>query len=259
MLLPGLVLAQVLEHTSSRETGSKKEREWDENIISMRATLYADDWMREEHFRLRSEAYGLVHDGMWSKMPVVGSSAVKPVAHMSICDRTAAVMDAILSRISATNDCSEVTSTQLASITDTLDLSSQNIASLKVGDFDGLISLNALNLGQNALSTLPDGIFDELTSLTELVLQSNHLRSLPHGIFDEMSLLNRLELSNNALSTLPDGVFDELASLAKLILAANDLTTLPRGIFDELTSLTWLSLGANDLSALPDGILDELT
>ncbi|MXX57562.1 MAG: leucine-rich repeat protein [Rhodothermaceae bacterium] len=259
MLLPGLVLAQVLEHTSSRETGSKKEREWDENIISMRATLYADDWMREEHFRLRSEAYGLVHDGMWSKMPVVGSSAVKPVAHMSICDRTAAVMDAILSRISATNDCSEVTSTQLASITDTLDLSSQNIASLKVGDFDGLISLNALNLGQNALSTLPDGIFDELTSLTELVLQSNHLRSLPHGIFDEMSLLNRLELSNNALSTLPDGVFDELASLPLLLLVYIDLYTLPVGIFDELSSLTWLSLGAIDLSALPDGIFDGLT
>ena len=259
LLIPGLVLAQVSEHASSKETEFKQEREWGENKISTTTTPYQNERIREERFRLRSEAYGLAHDGMWSEMPVDGSSAVKPVAHMSICDRTAAVMDAILSRISATNDCSEVTSTQLASTTDTLDLSSQNIASLKVGDFDGLISLNTLNLGRNALSTLPDGIFDELTSLTELVLQSNHLRSLPHGIFDEMSSLNRLELSNNALSTLPDGVFDELASLAELILAANDLTTLPSGIFDELTSLTWLSLGANDLSALPAGIFDELT
>ncbi len=285
LLLPGLVLAQESEHASSKDTDFKKERGWEENITSTRTTSYGDGRVREGRFRLRSESYGLVHDGLWSEMPVDGSSAVKPVAHMNmnICDRTAAVMDAILSRLSATNDCSEVTSTQLAGITDTLDLSSQNIASLKAGDFDGLISLNTLNLGQNALSTLPDGIFDELTSLNELVLQSNRLRSLPHGIFDElaslnelvlrsnrlrslphgifdeMSSLNRLELSNNALSTLPDGILDELASLTEFILAANDLTTLPRGIFDELTSLTWLSLGGNDLSALPDGIFDELT
>ena len=261
LLLPGLVLAQVSKHGSSEETEFKKEQGWADNIASMRATPYRDKRVREERFQLKSDARGLVHDGLWSEIPVDGSSAVKPVAHMSmnICDRTSAVMDAILSRISATNDCSEVSSTQLAAVTDTLDLSFKNISSLKAGDFDGLISLNTLNLGQNALSTLPDGIFDELASLTELVLQSNHLRSLPHGIFDELSLLNRLELSNNALSTLPDDVFDELASLAELILAANDLTTLPRGIFDELTSLTWLSLGANDLYALPDGIFDELT
>ena len=261
LLLPGLVLAQVSEHASSKEAEFKKERGCGESITSMRVTAFRDYSTREERFRLESEAYGLVHGRLWSELPVEGSSAVKPVAHMSmnICDRTPVVMDAILSRIPATNDCSEVTSTQLAAITDTLDLSQKRINILKAGDFEGLISLNTLNLGQNALSTLPDGIFDELASLTALVLQSNRLRSLPHGIFDEMSLLNRLELSNNALATLLDGVFDELASLAELILAANDLTTLPRGIFDELTSLTWLSLGANDLSALPDGIFDELT
>ena len=261
LLLPGLVLAQVSEHASSKEAEFKKERGWGESITSMRVTAIRDYSTREERFRLESEAYGLVHGRLWSELPVERSSAEKPVAHMSmnICDRTPVVMDAILSRIPATNDCSEVTSTQLAAITDTLDLSQKRINILKAGDFEGLISLNTLNLGQNALSTLPDGIFDELASLTALVLQSNRLRSFPHGIFDEMSLLNRLELSNNALATLPDGVFDELASLAELILAANDLTTLPRGIFDELTSLTWLSLGANDLSALPDGIFDELT
>ncbi|MXX57561.1 MAG: hypothetical protein F4Z37_00875, partial [Rhodothermaceae bacterium] len=116
MLLPGLVLAQVSEHASSKNTDFKKERGWEESITSMRATPYRDDRIREERFRLESEAFGFVHDRMWSEMPVDASSAVKPVVHvsMNICDRTAVVMDAILSRISATNDCSEVTSTQLA-------------------------------------------------------------------------------------------------------------------------------------------------
>ena len=104
-------------------------------------------------------------------MPVDASSPVKPVAHMSmnICDRTPVVMDAILSRIPATNDCSEVTSTQLAAITRTLSLNWKNISSLKAGDFDGLVSLTGLSLWRNDLTTLPDSIFNELISLNGLI------------------------------------------------------------------------------------------
>ena len=261
LLLPGLVLAQVSEHVSSEETDFKKERGWEETISSTRTTPYRDDRIREERFRLRSEAFGLVLDRLWPEMPVDGSSAVKPVAHMSlnICDRTAAVMDAILSRISATNDCSEVTSSQLAGITGTLDLSSQNISSLKAGDFDGLTSLTRLHLDENDLSALPDGLFDELTSLTRLSLHLNDLSTLPGGIFDELTSLNLLYLHENDLSTLPGGIFDELTSLIMLELGANDLSTLPDGIFDELTSLKSLRLRSNDLSLLSDGIFDKLT
>ena len=282
LLLPGLVLAQVSEHVSSEETDFKKERGWEETISSTRTTPYRDDRIREERFWLRSEAFGLVLDRLWSEMPVDGSSAVKPVAHMSlnICDRTAAVMDAILSRIAATNNCSEVTSTQLAGITGTLDLSTQNISSLKAGDFDGLTSLTQLDLGENELSTLPDGLIDELTSLTRLDLHENDLSTLPDGLFDELTSLTRLRLDENDLSALPDGLFDELTSLTRLYLDGNDLSTLsdgifdtlislscictaticlPGGIFDELTSLTYLGLDENDLSTLSDDIFDELT
>ena len=218
LLLPGLVLAQVSEHVSSEETDFKKERGWEETITSTRTTPYRDDRIREERFRLRSEAFGLVLDRLWSEMPVDGSSAVKPVAHMSlnICDRTAAVMDAILSRISATNDCSEVTSSQLAGITGTLDLSSQNISSLKAGDFDGLTSLTRLDLDENDLSTLPHGVFNELTSLTRLDLSANDLVRLPDDIFDQLTSLTSLYLDENDLSALPDGLFDELTSLTRI-------------------------------------------
>ncbi|MXX59398.1 MAG: leucine-rich repeat domain-containing protein [Rhodothermaceae bacterium] len=261
LLLSGLVLAQVSEHASSMETEFKKEQGWEENIISTTATPYRDDRIRRERFRLKSEAYGLVHDRLRREMPVAGNSAEKPVAHMSmnICDRTAVVMDAIISRISATNDCSEVTSTQLAAITGTLNLSSKNISSLQAGFFDVLISLNTLYLSRKDLTALPAGIFDELTSLTRLDLGRNDLSTLPAGIFDKLTSLNTLNLGHNGLSTLPAGIFDELTVLDWVDLRANDLSTLSDGIFDELSSLTGLGLSGNDLSTLSNGIFDELT
>ena len=205
LLLSSLVFAQVSEHASSMETEFKKEQGWEENIISTTATPYRDDRIRRERFRLHSKAYGLVHDRLRSEMPVAGNSAEKRVAHMSmnICGRTTEVMDAIISRISATNDCSEVTSTQLAAITGTLDLSSKNISSLKAGDFDGLISLNTLNLSRNDLTALPDDIFDELISLASLLLWDNDLFTLPADIFDGLTSLTELGLWARHINTNP--------------------------------------------------------
>ena len=262
LLLPGLILAQAPERVPSTETDFKKMETsgWDRNPT--RAVPHRDDMIRAERFRLKSEAHGRFHDRLRPEMPATGVSAVKPVAHVSvnICDRTAVVIDAILSRISGTNNCSEVTSTQLAAISGALDLRSRNISSLKEGDFDGLLSLTGFDLMFNNLSTLPDGIFDQLTSLTSLSLSFNNLVALPDGIFDQLTSLTELSLSyNDDLGTLPAGIFDPLTSLTSLYLSGNAFSTLPDGIFDPLTSLTSLSLSFNDLVTLPDGIFDQLT
>ena len=260
LLLPGPVLAQIPE-LPSKETDFKKTgtRGWD--INSTRAVSHWDDMIRAERFRLKSEAHGRFQDRLRPVGPATEVSAIKPVAHISvtICDRTAAVIDAILSRISGASDCSEVTSTHLAAITGTLNLGSRNISSLKAGDFDGLISLTRLSLSRNDLSTLPDDIFDQLASLTWLDLDSNALITLPDGIFDHLAALNNLSLGRNDLATLPDDIFDQLASLTWLDLGDNDLATLPDGIFDPLTSLIGLGLGENGFNTLPDGIFDPLT
>ena len=255
--MPGPVLAQMPEYEASRENDF---REWEspgrENKNMERSSLDQD-----EHFQLEADARGILQDKLHAEMPMAAISSVKPVAHagMNICKRTAAVLSAILSKISGTNDCGEVTSTQLAAITGLLRLDSKNISSLKAGDFDGLISLSSLDLRRNNLATLPDGIFDELTSLNSLVLSQNDLNKLPDGIFDELTSLTELDLSSNDLSMLPDGIYDELISLTELDLLFNDLSMLPDGIFDSLSSLDRLSLAENDLSALPDGIFDSLT
>ena len=250
--LLGPVLAQIPEYAPSRETDF---REW-EGLDTGKSILDLD-----KRFRLKAEARRIFLDRFHTEMPAAAISVVKVVAHvsMNICDRTAVVMNAILSKIPGTNDCAEVTSTQLAAITGTLSLNSKNISSLKVGDFDGLISLASLNLWRNNLATLPEDIFDELTSLTSLDLSENALVTLPDSIFDELSSLDVLGLGKNDLVTLPDSIFDELSSLEGLYLNGNDLVTLPDGIFDALTSLRVLDLERNYLATLPDGIFDELT
>ena len=246
------VLAQIPEYAPSRETDF---REW-EGLYTGGSILD-----HNERFRLEAEAHGIFQDKFHMEMPAAAISEMKPVAHvsMNICDRTAVVLDAILSKIPGTNDCAEVTSTQLAAITGTLSLNSKNISSLKAGDFDGLISLTSLNLWRNNLATIPEGIFDELTSLTSLDLSENALVTLPDRIFDELSSLDVLGLGKNDLVSLPDSIFDELSSLEGLYLNGNDLSTLPDGIFDALTSLRVLDLERNYLATLPDGIFDELT
>ena len=176
-----------------------------------------------------------------------------------ICGRTEHVRTAILRRISGVSNCANVTDAHLAAITGTLDLERQGITALAAGDFDGLTSLEALNLYINSLTTLPAGVFDELTALTELRLYDNSLTTLPAGVFDELTALTTLDLWDNSLTTLAAGVFDGLTALAWLDLDSNSLTTLPAGVFDELTALTTLRLEDNPgvpfspaADALPD-------
>ena len=166
-----------------------------------------------------------------------------------ICGRTPAVRDELL-RLIENNEgapvaCADVTATHLAAITRTLDLSGQNIADLKAGDFAGLTSLTDLYLFNNALTTLPDDVFDDLTALEILTLGRNDLPTLPAGVFDRLIALTELGLDNNDLPTLPAGVFDRLIALKILTLNGNDLPTLPAGVFGRLIALTELQLQYN--------------
>ena len=62
---------------------------------------------------------------------------------------------------------------ELAGITGALDLSDQDIAALKPGDFAGLANVTGLDLSDNALTALPAGVFEPLTGLATLDLSGN--------------------------------------------------------------------------------------
>ena len=198
--------------------------------------------------------YGaLLHQGYTlvksNDLPLVAisrlASGITPVS-----ERTSQVRDAIVAAVPGINSADDVTEAHLAAIT-VLNLNGRNITALKVGDFDGLTSLEELRLYNNQLTTLPADLFDGLTTLTTLRLYGNQLSTLPEDIFDELIGLTMLQLGYNRFATLPGSIFDGLTKLTDLRMIGNQFTTLPAGIFDGLTALTTLYLGGNAVNPLP--------
>ncbi len=211
-----------------------------------------------------------------------GQQQNNPPEFTPVSDRTPQVRDVIVALVPGVNSANDVTTAHLSLITN-LNLSDQNITALKIGDFDGLSSLNSLALYKNGLSSLPADIFSGLSALSRLDLGNNKLSGLPADIFSELSSLNWFSLSFNQLSSLPADafsglsslrtlnlsynelgslsvdIFSELSSLNALNLSSNQLSSLPADIFSELSSLNWLSLSFNQLSSLPAGIFSGLS
>ena len=138
-----------------------------------------------------------------------------------LSDRTQQVQNAIVAAVPGVSNTDDVTGAHLAAIT-SLDLNNKGIASLKVGDFDGLTNLTYLRLSSNALTPLPSGIFDELKKLTQLDLEYNVLTTLSAGIFDELSSLTSLNLEFNKISDV--SALESLTSLKVLYLMRNPIS-----------------------------------
>ena len=195
---------------------------------------------------------------------ITGAILTLPVsaAAQGVCDRTPQVRDKLL-EITKVSSCESVTQRDLDEVAFRgLYLGGAGIASLRVGDFDGLGSLTVLSLHDNQLSSLPKGIFRGLSSLERLFLDDNELSALPDDIFVELGALQYLGMSGNRLSTLPVEVFGGTSTLQNLGLGDNRLSGLPEDIFRGLSSLEQLHLHNNQLAELPEEIfrgLDRLS
>ena len=185
-----------------------------------------------------------------------------------ICDRTPAVMAAIVAGMIGVADCSEASETRLRTwtgsrhfgpdVTPGLYLQGRGLSALQAGDFGDLHALRALDLNRNFLETVPDGLFEDLRAVEELYLSGNLLSELPVGLFDgQGEELSVLDLSANRLELMPEGVLRNLAGLVSLSLSGNGLSDLPAGLFDDLARLEVLDLSANSINELPDGVFDR--
>ena len=138
-----------------------------------------------------------------------------------ICERTLQVRDAIVAKVTAATDCSQVTEEHLAAVTGRLIV--EGLTSIGAGDFAGLSGIETLSLLQGSgIETLPAGLFDGLGSLRSLTVHVE-LSHLPKDIFRGLGGLTQLGLSNNRLAAggLPDGIFEPLTKLTSIDLTGN--------------------------------------
>ena len=170
------------------------------------------------------------------------------VINEGVCDRTSQVQDGIVEAIDGVTDCADVTDAHLSGITGVLDLSDDNIAALRAGDFSGLGSLQQLYLGMNSLTTLPANVFSGLDGLEALALEENEaLRTLDPNAFSGLVNLKELDLyllggRSGAAIALPPNLFSDLSALEWLYLEDANLAPLPARIFEGLTNLKQLRL-----------------
>ena len=186
-----------------------------------------------------------------------------------LCERTPQVREAILTMLPDLSDCADVTDVHLAAITGTLSLASQEISTLRVGDFDGLSGLNALDLQHNMLTSLPVGSFNDLIMARWVLLNNNQLAILEEDTFSGMDNLRSVSLTTNNLETIPSGLFTGRTELQEISLDNNRLAGIPAGAFKGLSALRTLHLhenkmkfpaaGENRRNPLPTGLFADLT
>ena len=188
-------------------------------------------------------------------------------AEIDVCQRTAAVRDAIVGALAGVDDCTDVSAAQLRGIRKVPAAAKLHLKAptFRRGDFAGMPGLETLILEPTLAKTLPVGLFDGLTGLKHLeIVSADELTRLPRRLFAGLSSLEQLYIwYNPKLSTLPVGLFDGLERLDTLqITNNNSLTGLSPGLFRNLSALTtlWMAhaLGGPD-HTLPAGIFDDLT
>mmetsp|Transcript_36383 Transcript_36383/g.89538 ORF Transcript_36383/g.89538 Transcript_36383/m.89538 type:complete len:483 (-) Transcript_36383:244-1692(-) len=122
------------------------------------------------------------------------------------------------------------------------------IKALDAAVFQGLISVESIDLRSNQLSALPEDAFSGMKSLKTLKLSFNKLTKLPARVFDSNAALRSLFIDHNELGSeaLPDLVFQNNANLRFVHLNNNRIPSLPLGVFEHLV----------DKSALGEQVVD---
>jgi Leucine-rich repeat (LRR) protein len=139
-----------------------------------------------------------------------------------------------------------------------LDLSFCQIASLECEAFNGLNSLETLNLQGNPLKSLVGTALWGLESVISLDLSNCELQAISPTLFCNMNKLNHLNLQNNQLAHLNPLLFSHQAELVELTLFSNCLEEIDPELFANLSKLERLFLRGNKLTCLHPDTFKEL-
>lgn len=124
------------------------------------------------------------------------------------------------------------------------------IQSLEADAFNGLSSLQTLDITLNYINGIKPHTFEHCKNLTSLKISDNFLSKLEDNSFSGLQKLNSLDVSLNKLKKLPAGPFHHLKELELFVATSNNLQTIEPNTFNGLGKLHYLSLARNELSTL---------
>ncbi|XP_072035536.1 uncharacterized protein [Amphiura filiformis] len=139
-----------------------------------------------------------------------------------------------------------------------LDLRRNNIQIIDVDAFEPLKQLETLHLEASGLGNRVFGVLRNLTSLKYLDLSHNGIRSLKDDDLQGLISLTHLDLDDNNIRELRPQLFADLESLIQLYLSRNSLYVLESKTFSELKNLETLHMVACELREIPTGLFSKL-
>lgn len=140
-----------------------------------------------------------------------------------------------------------------------LNLSHNEIQTLKCNDFANLTKLKELSLNQNSISAIDKFVFKGLIRLQVLKLHNNSISKLGDAFKTHLPQLIQLRLNLNKLNAIKPGELSGLQSLQNLSLNENKIKKLEKGCFLGLTNLTYIQLNSNTIREHQlKGVFDDL-
>ncbi|RVE54455.1 hypothetical protein evm_000940 [Chilo suppressalis] len=124
-----------------------------------------------------------------------------------------------------------------------LDLSYNNIGSMRVDTFKGLSMLKFLDLSWNQIASIPEGTLSEMPSLTQLKLARNYISQVGHM---KSTSITVLDISSCEINTISKDSLEGLQSLIDIDLSRNLISHIPDSISSN--TLKYLNLNYNRIS-----------
>ncbi|CAF0842023.1 unnamed protein product [Brachionus calyciflorus] len=139
-----------------------------------------------------------------------------------------------------------------------LDLSENKIVKIP-DDFIKSDVLTHLNLSKNEITSLKPSIFSKVKYITHLKLNDNKINSLKNGFIKDLIQLNYIDLSGNRLLKIQKNAFKMKSSnLETINLSRNKIFKIDPKSFCDHVNLTVLNLHSNELKSFSNDLLDGL-
>jgi Leucine-rich repeat (LRR) protein len=135
----------------------------------------------------------------------------------------------------------------LSSFLHCVDLSSNQIKSIRTNSFYGLTTVYELRLTDNLIYSIDSDSFSEMQKLEKLILSNNLIDSIEKSMFTNLKSLTTLFLAHNMIKFLPTDVFANMPNLLYLYLSQNEIRTIKEHTFSNLTLLTRLDMSFNKI------------